>query len=182
MADPAPPLEAAPAPMAARGRPHPSWMTLAATVLPLYALDQWTKFLVTRHIEWQGYIDILPDHWFDLVYLTNTGAAWGMFAGRSTLFLIVAVVALAVLAVLHRQGAFASRWAGAGLCLLVPGILGNLTDRVLRGSVVDFLSFDLHFPGAHPFPAFNVADSCICVAVGCFLIGSWREGRGTAAR
>ncbi len=180
MTDPAVPSEVAPAPVAGPRRPRPSWAALAGTVLPLYALDQWTKSLVVRHIEWQGDIPILPDHWFDLVYLTNTGAAWGMLAGKSTLFLIIAVVALTVLTVLHRRGAFASRWAGAGLCLLVPGILGNLTDRVLRGSVVDFLSFDLHFPGAHPFPAFNVADSCICVAVGCFLIGSWWEGRGVA--
>ena len=158
----------------------PSWRVLLATILPLYALDQGTKWLVVRHIDSLTPVDVVP-HWFWLVYWTNTGAAWGMFAGRGTFFLLIAVVALAVLTLLYRQGVFASRWAGAGLCLLVPGILGNLTDRVARGSVVDFLLFDLHFPGAHPFPAFNVADSCICIAVGCFLIGSWRESRRAPA-
>ena len=43
--------------------------------------------------------------------------------------------------------------------------MGNLTDRLLHGHVIDFLLFDLHVPLAHPWPAFNVADSCICIAV-----------------
>ena len=176
MMEPAAPAESSPVPVTTLRRVRPSWVALLATVLPLYALDQWTKWLVVLHIEYQqGSIEMIPG-WFYLVHYANTGAAWGMLAGRSTFFLVIAVVALAVLTVLYRQGAFATRWAGAGLCLLVPGIIGNLTDRVMRGSVVDFLLFDLHFPGAHPFPAFNVADSCICIAVGCFLIGSWRDG------
>ncbi len=181
MTDPAAPLDVPSAPAPVPSRVRPSWVVLVAAILPLYALDQWTKWLVVRHIDLnEGAVEIIPG-WFRLVYYQNTGAAWGMLAGRSTFFLVIAVAALAVLTVLYRQGAFASRWAGAGLCVLVPGIVGNLTDRIGRGSVVDFLWFDLHFPGARPFPAFNVADSCICVAVGCFLIGSWREGRRETA-
>jgi signal peptidase II len=176
MAEPAPTVDLPPAPALPPPGSGPSWRVLLASVLPLYALDQATKWLVVRDIDPHRPLAILGDV-FSLVYWTNTGAAWGMFANRSTFFLLIAVMALAVLTVLYRQGVFASRWAAAGLCLLLPGILGNLTDRVARGSVVDFLLFDLHFPGAHPFPAFNVADSCITLAVACFLIGSWREGR-----
>ena len=176
MTDPTVALDPPPEPFTPPEGRGPSWKVLLATVGPLYALDQITKWLVVRHIDPQGFIALIP-RWFLLVYWTNTGAAWGMFSKGGTFFLLIAVAALAVLAILYRQGVFASRWAGAGLCLLVAGILGNLTDRVTRGSVVDFLLFDLHFPGAHPFPAFNVADSCITVAVGCFLVGSWREGR-----
>ena len=55
------------------------------------------------------------------------------------------------------------------------GILGNVTDRLWHGYVVDFLSFNLHIRYADPFATFNVADSCICVAVGLFLLASFIE-------
>ena len=63
------------------------------------------------------------------------------------------------------------------LALLLAGVLGNLTDRLLYGHVIDFLLFNLHVPLADPWPAFNVADSCICIAVVFFIIHSFRQGR-----
>ena len=149
---------------------------LGGVVLPLYVLDQWTKWLVIRHISQDAPVAVIPG-WFDLVYWTNTGAAFSMLTHSNGFFLALSSVALVVLAVLYRRGAFDAPWPRAGFCLLVPGVLGNLTDRLAHGSVVDFLLFDLHVPGAHPWPAFNVADSCICVAVGCFLVGSWFDMR-----
>src|SRR5213076_1369208 len=56
-------------------------------------------------------------------------------------------------------------WRDVSLALLLAGILGNLTDRLLYGHVVDFLLFNLHIRYADPWPAFNVADSCISIAV-----------------
>ena len=157
-----------------RGWPLPA--LLGGIVLPLYALDQLTKGLVVHRISPDAPVAVIPG-WFDLVYWTNTGAAFSMLSHSNSFFLALSSVALIVLVVLYRRGAFAAPWPRAGFCLLVPGVLGNLTDRLARGSVVDFLLFDLHVPGAHPWPAFNVADSCICVAVGCFLIGSWFDVR-----
>jgi len=61
--------------------------------------------------------------------------------------------------------------------VLMAGILGNLTDRIVHGHVVDFLLFDLHIRWANPWPAFNVADSCICIAVVCFMIASFLPER-----
>jgi signal peptidase II len=139
--------------------------------LPLYVLDQATKLLVLHRLG-DGGVSVIPG-WFDLVYLTNTGAAWGMFRNSNTAFIALSFVALFLLAVLYRQGAFAGPAARVGFGLLVPGILGNLTDRLWHAHVIDFLSFDLHIPGANPWPAFNVADSCICIAVGCLFLGSW---------
>ena len=173
-----PPDPAAPFTPSRRASPSP-W-ALAGTFLPLYALDQGTKYAVVRDIPLGTCREVVPG-FFELWHSTNRGAAFGMFQGGGVFFLALALVALVVLAVLWRQGTFAGRWSAAGVCLLVPGILGNVTDRVVRGHVVDFLSFDLHFPGAHPFATFNVADSCICVAVGCFLIGSFAE-TGTAKK
>lgn len=147
---------------------------LLAISLPLYALDQITKYLVWRHIHGGEFIPVIPG-WFDLVHVGNTGAAWGMGHNRNGFFTVLSLAALAVLGVLYRQGAFVDSLARVGFLLLVAGILGNLTDRLVHGHVVDFLSFDLHVPGANPWPSFNVADSCICVAVGLFLFGSFRD-------
>ena len=162
-----------PVPRPPRLAPSPWW--LLGVALPLYALDQWTKLLVVRGLALGDSHEVIPG-FFALWHSRNRGAAFGMFQGGGAFFLALALGALVMLTVLWRQGTFAGRWSSAGMCLLVPGILGNVTDRLTRGYVVDFLSFDLHFPGAHPFATFNVADSCICVAVGCFLIGSFAEG------
>ena len=169
----APPSDVVPSVRSRRLSPSP-W-ALLGTFLPFYVVDQWTKYLVARDIDLGTSRVVIPG-FFELWHSTNRGAAFGMFQGGGVFFLVLALVALVALTVLWRQGTFAGRWSAVGMCLLVPGILGNVTDRILRGHVVDFLSFDLHFPGAHPFATFNVADSCICVAVGCFLIGSFFEG------
>ena len=152
----------------------PLSLLLALIVLPLYVLDQVTKSLVIRFIDPADVRPVIPG-WFGLVHWSNTGAAWGAFSNANPFFIALSALALVVLAVLYRSGSFAAPWPRVGFCLLLPGILGNLTDRILHGHVVDFLLFDLHVPLAHPWPAFNVADSCICVAVGCFLVGSWRD-------
>ena len=64
-------------------------------------------------------------------------------------------------------------WRDVSLALLLAGILGNLTDRLLYGHVIDFLLFNLHIRYADPWPAFNVADSCISIAVVLFIIHSF---------
>jgi signal peptidase II len=66
-------------------------------------------------------------------------------------------------------------WRDLSLALLLAGILGNLTDRLLYGHVIDFLLFNLHIRYADPWPAFNVADSCISIAVALFIIHSFRK-------
>jgi signal peptidase II len=73
-------------------------------------------------------------------------------------------------------------WRDVSLALLLAGILGNLTDRLLYRHVIDFLLFDLHVRFAHPWPAFNVADSCISIAVVLFVIHSFWTGKRPAAR
>lgn len=162
-------------------RPLPLPVLLLCVSLPLYVLDQVTKLLVLRTIDACGGFAVVPG-WFDLVYLTNTGAAWGMFRNSNMAFAALSFVALFLLAVLYRQRSFESPAARLGFGLLLPGILGNLTDRLWHAHVIDFLSFDLHVPGASPWPAFNVADSCICVAVACLFLGSWSAAREPQAR
>jgi signal peptidase II len=151
--------------------------------LPLYVLDQLTKRWILEHIDPESPLRVIPN-WFDLVNVTNSGAAFGSFGSfkNNNLFFIalssIALVAVAVL--LLRRRSRKDIWRDVSLALLLAGVLGNLTDRLSYGHVVDFLLFDLHVPLAHPWPAFNVADSCICIAVVCFVVYSLRANKGVA--
>lgn len=146
--------------------------SLALLTLPLYVLDQLTKWLVYTRFELHSAHPVIPG-FFDLVYVTNTGAAFGSFKGSNLFFIVLSAVVGVVLLVLHLRGLFKEAGAHVAVPLLLSGILGNLTDRLVHGHVIDFLSFDLHVPFASPWPAFNVADSCICVAAGIFLIAAF---------
>ena len=151
--------------------------------LPLYAVDQLTKKLVLRLISpFEAHV-VVPD-FFSLVNVTNTGAAFGSFRGNNTFFIVISVVALVVVTVLLVRHSQPDPWRDLSLALLLAGILGNLTDRLLYGHVIDFLLFNLHIPYADPWPAFNVADSCISIAVALFIIHSFRKEKiaGKTAR
>jgi signal peptidase II len=164
-------------------------LRLLAIALPAFVLDQLTKWAIAwRGSPWHLEFDRFHEHqypvidgFFYLVHWGNTGAAFSFMSGRNGFFVVLSVVATIAIFIMNRRGAFPtaiSRW-GAGL--LLGGIFGNVLDRVVHGHVVDFLLFYLGLPHANPWPAFNVADSCICVAVGLFLIASFREEKRPVA-
>lgn len=147
---------------------------LLSVALPLYALDQLTKWL-TIAADKRGELPrvvIGPDV-FELVYWQNTGAAFSIGDGNNGFFIGLSFVALVGLLIAWKRNAFPDKLSRWGVALLLSGILGNVTDRILHGHVVDMLKFDFGFRPFDPWPAFNVADSCICIAVGLFLIGSF---------
>jgi signal peptidase II len=149
--------------------------------LPLYALDQWTKQLVLRFISLDESRIVISD-FFSLVNVTNTGAAFGSFRNNNTFFIVISSVALVVVLFLLRRRRPPDGLRDVSLALLLAGILGNLTDRLLYGHVIDFLLFDLHVRFADPWPAFNVADSCISIAVVLFLIQSFWPKKSPAVQ
>ena len=138
--------------------------------LPLYLVDQVTKWLVLRFISTDEFVPVISG-FFYLVQVHNTGAAFGMLKNNNLFFMILASVALVLVAIFARRGAFADAPSRVGAALLVSGVLGNLTDRILHGYVVDFL--DLILPWYGHWPAFNVADSAICAAAALFLISGF---------
>lgn len=148
---------------------------LLLLTLPLYALDQLTKWLVLRSItEHVEEVAVIPG-WFSLVQWHNTGAAFSLLSNNNPFFIGLSLVALIVLAVLAFRGSFRDAPADVAAALLAAGVFGNLTDRILHGHVIDFLLVDLHVWPANPWPAFNVADACICTAAGLFIIHSILE-------
>ena len=149
--------------------------------LPLYILDQITKGLVLRLIRPDDPPFLVVSDFFALVNVTNDGAAFGSFKNNNAFFIALSCVAFVfVFALLLRRTRSRDRLRDISLALLLAGIMGNLTDRLLHGHVIDFALFDLHLPFAHPWPAFNVADSCICIAVISFIIHSLRRRKEPA--
>jgi len=147
--------------------------------LPLYALDQWTKQLVLRFIS-PDEPRIVISNFFHLVNVTNTGAAFGSFRNNNTFFIVISAVAFVIVVALLVRRRSRDILRDLSLALLLAGVLGNLTDRLLYGHVIDFLLFDLHIRFAHPWPAFNVADSCISIAVVLFVVHSFWQGQSAA--
>src|SRR3954468_9399084 len=149
--------------------------------LPLYVLDQITKGLVLRaiHPDDPPYL-VVPD-FFALVNVTNDGAAFGSFKNNNAFFIVLSCVAFVfVFALLLRRNRSRDRLSDISISLLLCRKMGNLTGRLPHGHVIDFALFDLHVPLAHPWPAFNVADSCIFIAVACFIVHSVKKRKETA--
>ncbi len=169
---------------------------LAAIALPVYALDQLTKWWIYTHyalVPSERNIALFPEAvaktshlpletdvipgWFQIVHWGNTGAAFSFLSDHPWVFILISVAAFIGLLVAWKKNVFTDKPSRIAVPLLLGGILGNVTDRLVHGYVVDFLLFDLHVRFANPWPAFNVADSAICVAAGLFIIAAFRDAR-----
>jgi signal peptidase II len=134
--------------------------------------DQLTKFLVHERFRLGESISIVSGY-FNLTYVRNTGAAFGIFANASPafrvpFFALVPIVALVAIAFIFRKIPEADIKLSTALSLVIGGAIGNLIDRLRFGFVIDFLDF--HWQYRYHFPAFNVADSAICVGVGILML------------
>jgi signal peptidase II len=144
----------------------------------LFVLDQGTKLAVLQFLPTPYYseIHVVPG-FLRLVHWHNTGAAWSMFSDNNILLAIISGIALVVLFMARKRFGAHTMLGWLALGMIFGGILGNVFDRVVRGHVVDFLYFHLITRSGveRGFPAFNVADSAICVGVGLLFILSWRN-------
>lgn len=136
----------------------------AALALVLIGLDQWTKVLAVKHLMGQEPM-VIWNGVFELRYLENRGAAFGILQGQKVVFLICTAVVLAILAFYYNRMPVEKRYLPMRIVgiLLGAGAVGNLIDRMMQSYVVDFLYFKLI-----DFPIFNVAD-CY-VTMGAILL------------
>ena len=144
----------------------------------VFALDQLTKFLVLQSLP-RGAERVIIDGFFKFVHWGNTGAAWSLFRGNNAVLAVVALIALLVL-FLGRHHFFDARslLGQSAFGLLVGGIAGNVTDRLLpsRLEVIDFIYFFVNTAtGEIGFPAFNIADSAICIGVALIFWATWKS-------
>ena len=139
------------------------YLILSAVII---LLDIWTKSLVLARIQLHEAIPVIPN-FFQLVHVRNTGAAFGLGANASSklvpiLLNVGAIAVFCVVVVYALRTAVTDRLLQTGLHLILGGAIGNLLDRFRFGYVVDFLDV---YVGRHHWPAFNVADSAICIGI-----------------
>lgn len=152
-------------------------MAVAWSLIVTLALaDQLTKILTLRFIPYQESIPVIPG-FFNLTHLHNTGAAFSMLHDNNLFFILLSSAVFIALIVLRRH--FTGLLMQWGWILLLSGIIGNVTDRIRLGHVVDFLDFQF---GGYHWPAFNVADSCICIAAGLFVISGFVTPKETTSK
>lgn len=140
--------------------------------------DQLTKEWTRAAFALEEMRAVIPG-FFNLTYVRNTGAAWGMFGSQSTGLTVLSIVMLVLLIVFRRKFLDDTRAHRLALGLLTGGIVGNLLDRIRFGFVTDFLDFHI---GTHHWPAFNIADSAICCGVGIYILTSFLAERRKAAQ
>ena len=150
---------------------------IAVMAALVFAFDQLTKFIVLQLLG-QGQERVIVDGFFKLVHWGNTGAAWSMFRGNNELLAIVALLALVVLFLARNHFDTRTRLGQLAFGMILGGIAGNLADRLLPGrqQVIDFIRFYLERQGGEEigFPAFNVADSGICIGVALIFWVTWK--------
>jgi signal peptidase II len=136
----------------------PSIIGIAALI---FALDQVSKFFVVQLVPLWSTWSLTPElaRLFRVTFITNTGAAFGIFPQLGSLFLLVAIGVVIAIIAFHQRLPSENVWVRLSLGLQLGGAMGNLVDRVVRGYVVDFI--DVGF-----WPIFNIADVSIVVGVG----------------
>jgi len=142
-------------------------------ITSVVVIDQLSKLWIMVKFQPFESMVVVPG-FFNLVHVTNTGAAFGILAGdhvwwRRLFFIVVSLTALIVIFVTFRQVKTKGRSYIYAMGLIAGGAVGNLIDRLRFGAVVDFLDF---YVKSYHWPAFNVADSAISVGVGLFLLAA----------
>jgi signal peptidase II len=137
-----------------------------AAFLLLLILDQLTKYAACVWLKPVHSIDLLPGV-FQLYYLENRGAAFGILHDRQLFFIAAALVITVLVAWVYRRIPDGRRYdlLRCVCILLAAGAVGNMLDRIFRGVVVDFFYISLI-----DFPVFNVADCYVCIGVGLLII------------
>jgi signal peptidase II len=134
-------------------------------------LDQWTKSLIIQKLPLYQKIEVIQG-FFNIVHVRNTGGAFGIFGGEkggfgAILFVIVSLIAIGVILFLFIRIKEEEKTLALSFSLILSGAIGNLIDRLRYGEVIDFLDF--YLSSTH-WPAFNIADSAICIGIGLMAL------------
>ena len=137
------------------------FLPFAAVTLVIYIADQVTKLLIVNNL--RLYESIPENGLLRLTHVTNTGSAFGLLHGQTGFLIVVSIIGVLGVLFYYRANGRESALLRYSLALLLGGALGNLTDRLARGAVVDFISVQVW--SDYYFPTFNVADSALTVGL-----------------
>lgn len=137
----------------------------------IIALDQITKLYIDHHFQLHESISVIPN-FFNITYVRNTGAAFGLLSKapesfRIPFFIIVPLIALTIIVLIFKKTQDTQLLMITALSLILGGAIGNFIDRVRFNYVIDFLDF--HWKNVYHWPAFNVADATIVVGVALLI-------------
>jgi signal peptidase II len=147
---------------------------VAVVAVVVFVLDRITKSAVDASVPLGSSVEVVGQ-WIRISHVTNTGAAFGLLPGGTTLLSILSVGAVLAIVFYYRRLAADSRLIAATLGMQLGGAFGNLVDRIGQGFVVDFV--DVGIPGGPRFWAFNVADSSIVVGIIAVTALLWWQER-----
>jgi signal peptidase II len=138
-------------------------------------LDLWSKSAVFEWLRQKpGSTAVLIDGLLRLVMVRNAGATFGIAAGQRSLFVAMSFIALVIIFAIFLFGRVRQRLPHVALGLFAAGNCGNLYDRIFNNGLVrDFIDV-VYWPGSH-WPAFNLADSMLCIGVGLVIIWLFTE-------
>jgi signal peptidase II len=140
-----------------------------------FAADLWTKSIIFQWLQVGESYPVI-DGFFQLTAVQNAGAAFGLAHEQRILLVSVSAVASIVILGIFFFGGIKKRLAQIAIGLFIAGVLGNLYDRIFNdGLVRDFIDIT-YWPGKH-WPAFNIADSMLCIAVGLLIVTSLHTSR-----
>ena len=151
--------------------------------LGILLLDQWTKSMVVQKLPLYQRVEVI-EGFFNLTHVRNTGGAFGIFGGEkggvgSLLFVVVSLIAIGAILFLFIRIREDEKTLALSFSLVLSGAIGNLVDRLRYGEVVDFLDFHL---STYHWPAFNVADSAICIGIGLLALELLKRDHKTTTK
>jgi len=149
------------------------WLWLSGLVL---ILDQASKWFMVSWLSLYETVAVIP--FFNLTMAHNSGAAFSFLANaggwQRWFFTVIAIVVSIVIVVWLKRLTADARLEAISISLMLGGAVGNLIDRLMYGYVIDFLDFYNYF-GSYHFPAFNIADSALCIGVTLLIIDTFKN-------
>jgi len=129
-------------------------------------LDQIIKVIIINYLSLYQSINVIKS-FFNITYVRNNGAAWSILSGNRLLLISISIVALIIIYNCFIRNQKLTKLENFSYGILIGGTVGNLTDRIFRGYVVDYLDFNLF---GYNFPIFNFADICIVIGISLICI------------
>ena len=149
---------------------------MLAIAIVIVATDQLTKMIVRGKLAVIGTnrtIEVIKG-FFEFIYSENTGAAFGTFHDRNSVFIVINLIAIIFIFIYHNRYK-ENIWMKVSLGFILGGALGNLADRILFGFVTDFIRVRLWFIHSFWWPVFNIADSGVTVGAIMLVIVLFRD-------
>ena len=133
-------------------------------------IDICTKLIINKYLVVNESILVIK-HFLNITHVRNTGAAWSLFSNQTILLLIVSTIVIIGIILYIKKNKPTNIIEKIAYSMILGGAIGNFTDRILYGYVIDFIDITLF---GYNYPIFNLADTFIVIGVIILIIISWR--------